>query len=254
MFKAVRIAILLVILATVAEEAWLSHARAISWKDPLQVAIYPINGDGSTASEKYIRQLSASSFRPIEEFFADEAKRYGLDIYHPVEISLAPAVTSRPPEPPLRGNVLENIAWSLRTRYWAWKHDAVPGMKPQARLFVSFFDPEKNDRLQHSIGIREGIIGLVNAFASRNMAGSNNVVIGHELLHTLGATDKYDLGSNQPLFPGGYAEPERVPRYPQQFAEIMAGRVPLSETDAAIPQSLAQALIGPATATEIGWR
>jgi hypothetical protein len=254
MFKAIRIAILLLVLATVAEEAWLAHHRAVSWKDPLQVAIYPINGDGSEAADRYIRQLTVANFAPIEAFFVDEAKRHGRDIYHPVELTLAMPLSDRPPTPPVRGNFAENIAWSLQTRYWAWRHDAVPGMKPQARLFVSFFDAERNERLQHSIGIPQGMIGLVNVFANRAMAGSNNVVIAHELLHTLGATDKYDLGSNQPLYPDGYAEPERQPRYPQEFAEIMAGRTPLSENEAEIPRSLAQALIGPATAAEIGWR
>lgn len=254
MFKAIRIAVLLLVLATVAEEAWLSHARAVSWKDPLQVAVYPINGDGSEVAERYIRQLSAAAFQPVEAFFADEARRYGRDIYHPVEVTLAAPLSDRPPEPPRHGNALENIAWSLRMRYWAWRHDAVPGTRPQARLFVSFYDPAQHERLQHSIGVREGMIGLVKAFASRSMAGSNNVVIGHELLHTLGATDKYDLANDQPLYPDGYAEPQRSPRYPQEFAEIMAGRVPLTETEAEIPQSLAQTRIGTATAAEIGWR
>jgi hypothetical protein len=45
MFKFLRIAILLVILTTVAGEAWLSRSRAVSRKDPLRVAVYPIIGD-----------------------------------------------------------------------------------------------------------------------------------------------------------------------------------------------------------------
>ena len=82
------------------------------------------------------------------------------------------------------------------------------------------------------------MIGLVNAFAMDEMAGSNNVVITHELLHTLGATDKYDLATNMPRFPDGYAEPQRNPRLPQEVAEIMAGRIPKSATQADIPESL----------------
>jgi len=34
-------------------------------------------------------------------------------------------------------------------------------------------------------------------------------VIAHELLYTLNATDKYDLNTGLPIFPNGYAEPER---------------------------------------------
>jgi hypothetical protein len=85
------------------------------------------------------------------------------------------------------------------------------------------------------------------------MAGSNNIVIAHELLHTLGATDKYDLVSGAPLFPSGFADPDRRPLYPQENAEIMAGRRPLSAQDAQMPSSLGAVVVGPATAAEIRW-
>jgi hypothetical protein len=85
------------------------------------------------------------------------------------------------------------------------------------------------------------------------MAGSNNIVIAHELMHTLGASDKYALGSGAPLYPIGFAEPERQPRYPQLRAEIMAGRRALSEQDFEMPQGLRDVVVGPATALEIRW-
>ena len=62
------------------------------------------------------------------------------------------------------------------------------------------------------------------------MRGSDDMVIAHELLHTLGATDKYDLRTNQPAHPDGFAEPDREPLYPQSFAELMGGRIPVSNT------------------------
>jgi len=67
----------------------------------------------------------------------------------------------------------------------------------------------------------------VHLFAARSQAAQNDIVIAHELLHTFGATDKYDAGSDAPRYPEGFAEPQREPRYPQRYAEIMAGRVPL---------------------------
>ena len=73
-----------------------------------------------------------------------------------------------------------------------------------------------------------------------------------ELLHTLGATDKYDPQTLQPIHPDGYAEPNRQPRHPQALAEIMAGRIPVAEGRAEEPDSLADTLIGPQTAIEIG--
>jgi hypothetical protein len=96
------------------------------------------------------------------------------------------------------------------------------------------------------------MIGVIKVFADRNEHQRNLVIIAHELLHTLGASDKYDLRSNQPVFPDGYAEPERQPRHPQRLAEIMAGRIPLSEERAEIPGHLGRSMIGPATAAEIG--
>ena len=93
--------------------------------------------------------------------------------------------------------------------------------------------------------------GIVNAYASRRYRGNNNVIIAHEFLHTLGATDKYDPASGQPLAPDGLAEPERSPLYPQRYAEIMGGRIAIADDDAVIPKNLKFAQIGPLTATEI---
>jgi hypothetical protein len=95
------------------------------------------------------------------------------------------------------------------------------------------------------------MVGIVNGYASRHRRGTNNVVIAHEFLHTLGATDKYNLANGQPIGPDGLAEPQREPLYPQRFAEIMGGRIALAEDDAVVPKSLNYAVIGPLTAREI---
>lgn len=254
MFRFLRIAVLLLIFVTVAQEAWLSRSRAVSWQDPLRVAIYPINGDGSATTASYLQHLEPSSFAAIGRFFDEEAKRHGRSLFRALDIAVAPTVKDLPPQPPRNGSMLDSISWSLRMRYWAWRHDAIPGMKPQVRLFVLFFDPATHDRLPHSVGVGRGMIGVVNVFASRAMSGSNSVIIAHELLHTLGATDKYDSATNFPRHPEGYAEPNRSPRHPQAYAEIMGGRIPLSETRAEIPETIERTLIGDATAAEIGWK
>jgi hypothetical protein len=90
-------------------------------------------------------------------------------------------------------------------------------------------------------------------FATKQMAGSNNIVIAHELMHTFGATDKYDFGTGQPLYPVGYADPALKPLFPQASAEIMAGRRAISPTNAEMPLSLQAVVVGPATADEIRW-
>jgi hypothetical protein len=120
-------------------------------------------------------------------------------------------------------------------------------------MFVLYHDPDRVTRVGHSLGLQKGLIGVVNAFASQAQAAQNDVVIAHELLHTLGATDKYDPRTDQPTFPDGYAEPEHQPLLPQAYAEIMAGRVPVTENEAEMPLSLDVVLIGTKTAREINW-
>jgi hypothetical protein len=94
---------------------------------------------------------------------------------------------------------------------------------------------------------------VVHAFADPAMSGSNNIVIAHELLHTVGASDKYDLSSGAPIYPGGFGDRGRQPLYPQDDAEIMAGRRALSEREWEMPRSLREVVVGPETALEIRW-
>ncbi|MBI1966048.1 MAG: hypothetical protein HYV99_05050 [Betaproteobacteria bacterium] len=253
MWRVIRIAVLLFILATVAQGAWLARSRTAEWNNTLRVTIYPINADGGQATARYIEGLRNASFGPIEVFFRDEGKKHGVALRQPVEVRIAPPVSSQPPAAPFGGSKPEVILWSLKVRYWAYRNDAYRGPKPDVRVFVSYHDPAARQRLSHSTGLQKGLLGLVNAFASDDMAGSNNVIIAHELLHALGATDKYDFKGNLPLFPDGYADPRAEPLHPQTQAEIMAGRIPVSETQAEIPAGMDDVVIGARTAREINW-
>jgi hypothetical protein len=253
MFRQLRILFLLFILLIVAVGAYLTKLRTTSWDRPLTVAIYPVNGDGSERSSRYIEGLGLGDFQDIETFFAEEANHYGLALKKPVEIVMGPALTERPPLTPKDGNILDIIWWSLKIRFWAKNVHDDYGPPSDIQLFVKYFDPQTHPRLAHSTALQKGLLGVVNAFARKREAGSNNVVIAHEFLHTLGATDKYDLQTDQPLYPIGYAEPHKMPLLPQDFAEIMAGRIPVSRQQAEQPDSLDSVEVGEATALEIGW-
>ena len=63
--------------------------------------------------------------------------------------------------------------------------------------------------------------------------------------------DKYSPVDGHPIHPDGIAEPERDPLFPQRFAEIMGGRIALTEDESVMPDSLKYAVIGPLTAREI---
>ena len=240
-------------LLAVAQGAWIARARTTDWKEPLRVVVYPINGDRSAAADRHIQDLQRDSFEPLALFMRGQAAAYGLKLRNPVEMYLAPRVDAMPPAPPRQGSRLEIIWWSLQLRFWAWRNDAYSGPKAHVRMFVKYFAPVSNASLQHSVGLRQGLIGVVNVFASADMEGANQVVIAHELLHTFGASDKYDPATNQPLYPDGYAEPDARPLLPQTRAEIMAGRIPLSQMRAETPRGLDETQIGAATAREINW-
>jgi hypothetical protein len=190
--------------------------------------------------------------RAIEDFVNREARRYGIDI-DAVEVVYRGRMDSLPPQPPSGRSLLENVWWSLKFRFWAarrdWNDD---GPEADIELFVVYHDTATTRSLEHSVGLQGGLIGIINAFADESYVGSNQFVIAHELMHTLGATDKY-AANNMPAHPGGYAEPYSQPLYPQRFAEIMGGRIPLSPRESRMPNSLDEVIVGVETATEINW-
>ena len=253
LFKVVRILILSMVLIGVALGSWLTSKRNTDWQQPLWIAIYPINADGNDVTQRYIDALDIENFISIEEFISEEAREFKLAIEHPFSIKLAPQVNALPPEPPKSGAMWEIILWSLKLRYWAYTENTFQGPAPHIRMFVKYYDVKDRQPLAHSLGLPEGMLGVVNAFADKKMTLSNSVVITHEILHTLGATDKYDLSTGQPIFPHGYAEATREPLYPQETAEIMGGKIPISEDEASIPRGLHQVIIGQETAREIRW-
>jgi hypothetical protein len=253
MWRRLRIAVLLVILLFVALNTYFDRVYSTDWNIPLRIAAFPINADGSEVTARYISQQSSDAFQPIETFFEQEAKHYGVQMERPIRLTLAPPLAQKPPELEPGSGPLSAMLWSLRMRYWAWRVDSPPGPAPDIKLFVLYHDPAISPAVPHSLGLQKGLLGVVHVFADVGMRGSNDTVIAHELLHTLGATDKYDLASNQPLLPDGYAEPDRQPLYPQSFAELMGGRIPISSTDAQTPESLQQVIVGAKTASEIGW-
>ncbi len=252
--KSLRISVLLIVLIVVAGTAWLDRKGSTSWREPLWVGIYPISADGSPAAQNFVSTLTPQSFSDIEAFFQHEAPRYGIGLSQPVHIELYPQSHELPPTLPPNPSVISVVVWSLKMRLFARHAADVPGRAPpRVRLFVLFHDPALLQSLPDSHGLEKGLIGVIHAFADRSMAGSNNVVIAHELLHTLGATDKYLPGTGAPVFPDGFGDPAQQPRYPQSRAELMAGRRAVSETEAETPFSLREVVVGPATAKEIRW-
>ncbi len=252
MFKAFRITVLSLILFMVAVNAWLTKARSTDWNNSLWVKIYPINVDGSSSTSRYIDSLEPRRFTDIEEFIAREAKRYGKSIARPVRIEIGKPIREQPPSLGEEPNPFSVMLWSMKMRWWVGKvTDDQDDIEPDVSIFVRYHQPNESLVLENSVGIQKGMFGIVNAYVGRSYAGANNFIIAHEFLHTIGATDKYRMGSGQPIAPDGIAEPDKKPLYPQRYAEIMGGRIALAKDDAVIPKSLKYAVIGPMTASEI---
>jgi hypothetical protein len=253
-WRVIRLGLLLLVLAAVALQSWLDRVATQSWQQTLWVGIYPLNADGSPQAQQYIESLTVQDFAAIESFFTREAHRYGVAPDEPVHIELYPQGTTLPPALPADAGAVAIAWWSLKLRWFAWRAGQAPGrVPPRIRLFVLYHEAADLTSVPDSHGLQKGLVGVVHAFADPALAGSNNVVIAHELLHTVGASDRYDLMTGLPLYPEGYADPDREPRYPQERTEIMAGRRPLSEQDAEIPASLTRVIVGPVTAREIRW-
>jgi len=254
MFRKARIAVLLYIVAFAAIGNYLDAARSTDWNDTLWVDVYPLNADGKATTQAYIDGLRDANFAAIETFFAREAARYGIALDTPFRLELAPQVHEPLPELPANAGFLDVAIWSLKMRWFGAKlrrQNERP--RPDIQLFALYHDGEAAAQLDRSTALRRGLIAIARVFTGSANAGSNQVVMAHELLHTLGSTDKYAPSSNQPLFPQGYAAPDAKPLLPQRKAELMAGRIPVTKTQATIPDSLAQTLIGPQTAAEIRW-
>jgi hypothetical protein len=248
-----RVAILLLVLLLVALTTWQDRYLSTRWHDPLYVAIYPIAADDSSITQAYLAGLDIERFKPIDRFFAREAERYRLDTNEPIRTRLRTELQDRPPQRAADAGLLATALWSLRLRYWAWRVSGHVHEPEDIRMFVLYHDPALTPSVPHSLGLTKGLIGVVYAFAVPEMNGENNVVIAHELLHTVGATDKYNFVDDAPRFPDGYGDPAQTPLYPQLTAEIMAGRRMLAADKWLQPASLDEVVIGPATALEIRW-
>jgi len=254
MFRFIRIAVLLTILLVVAGNQFLTGSRFSSWEKPLWITIYPVLADPGADIRRYAESLEPDSFREIGVFIQQQAARHGRQLENPVVIQVARPLTSLPPELPAENSGLSVALWSLKMRWWSFRNGGQDGLAPDdIRMFVLFQKRKSNGPLERSVGIQNGSYGVVNAVASRQMTARNRIVITHELLHILGASDKYDLYTGQPIAPDGLANPGQSPLYPQNRAEIMGGRIATSATRWRRPATLKSCVIGAKTAAEISW-
>lgn len=253
MMRYARSLLILTLLLIVLLNVWFSKVREEGWQQPVTAWIYPINADGSDLTQAWIDALTLDDFHEMERFFNREARRYRLPLERPIQLQLVGQIHAIPPDIPHEPSILDGVIWALSMRYWAWRYDESERESDTIRIFIRFYSPDNPRPMQHSLGLQKGMIGVVNGYAGQEHLGRNQLVAAHELLHTLGATDKYDMDTLAPVWPDGYADPTQYPLFPQTRAEIMSGRLQLAPGWLMLPPSLEYAMIGAATAIEIGW-
>ncbi|MFO0759817.1 MAG: hypothetical protein U0359_25250 [Byssovorax sp.] len=259
LFYRFRVAFLLIVLAGVLLYAWKDiHRRRLrtEWKRPLRVAFVVVR-DGPVTAEA-IAELGAR-VPALTARLGEEMERYRSVVQRPFEITLFGPVDGAgpPPEPPADEGLVTSARYQWKVDRWIARVDASGGFVTKGfdtRIYLHARPPLTAERKQiEGTSEQGGRTGVVSVELDASMADFTLFVATHELFHTLGASDKYALDGSV-LEPDGLAEPDRSPRYPQRFAEVMARHRPLSATRSSPPSSLAELAVGATTAAEIGWR
>ena len=220
----------------------------MTWARPLKISVVLVSAQPISAE---VNRAWAEGLEALDAWFAGEAKRVGLPLGAPVHFELAPStVLADAPKPAEQsGRFLEDSeqALSLRSQLTALAaHGNAPGLF-DVRLVVAL--REGAGHLVEGAGEAGGTIGLVEGTSGDTQLTLELTAVAHELLHCLGARDGYD--ANGHALPRGLVEPELG--FPQHFAEVMVGEVPLAPGQGRNPKSLDEVRVGDETAREVVW-
>jgi hypothetical protein len=254
-----RIAILLLMLSGVslyASAIVTRHKLRAQWRETLQVAVILL-GPGGVGREKLT--MVKERLPKLDAMMAREFTRYHPgQSFAPVHFELVGAVgvEKPPPMPPDSGTYVDRAlhAWRL-SRYLADvnKRGQLKLGGYADRIYV-MVEPARNTqaRFVEGVGAKDGDVGLVSTQLDESTLDLTLLAVGHEFLHCVGATDKYDANGHTDMSVD-LPEPDRVPIYPQRFAEIMVGEITTGPGDGRLPDTLDQVAVGPLTAHEVGW-
>ncbi len=246
--KTLRLLLLLIVLLWVIWGGRFHRYKLQSWTQPVTIAVHPIATDSRVPAN-----IDTDDLRAINQYLIAQARRFDKSIDGVLQFRLDPVLNTAPPSPPAEARIAEVILWSLHLRWWSfWQKMTVEDA--DLHVYLRYYPEGAQRVLPHSTGLENGGIALVNVYAAPEAKLRNLVVVTHELLHLFGASDKYNPRTNLPIYPHGYDNPEQNPRFPQRYAEIMGGRIPIAAHLAVEADTLLQTRIGPQTASEIGWR
>jgi len=256
--KATRVAALLVLLAVVV--MWASSRQAArrvrtAWERPVTVAVLVL-GEATPAAMARLRGALDDLAHRLSSDRAAYApgaagETFVVELVGPLHPGRLPPIDPPGPGPVDRALHALDLWRAARAA-----HAAAPGFDPGAwdvRVYLLAAAPEEDaPRFAEGIGELGGELGVVRARFDEQEATLAAAATFHEAFHCLGASDKYDP-SGHAVLPGGLAEPDLSPVFPQRLAELMVGEVPLGPARGRLPHSVAELGVGPVTAAEIGW-
>jgi hypothetical protein len=232
-----------------------SRRARTEWQHPVSVAVALVQL--GPVDQAALNALNGR-FHALEVRLASEYHRYGGRLDRPVAFTLYGPVSVDQPPPADPDSDIPSLA---RHAYelWRWTHavdvgSGLPARSFDSRIYLVMRAPRDKGR-QWVEGSSEsgGRIGLAKVELDVSSVDLALFVASHEFLHTLGATDKYDPSTGLAAIPMGLVEPERVPAYPQRYAEVMARNLVLAPGSERPPESIAELGVGVVTAREIGW-
>lgn len=215
--------------------------------------MHPINMDGQAETQKYIDKLTQKDFNEIGAFVLKNSAQFRSKPIK-MEYVLSSQVKSNPvlPTEEVANSMWRTIVWSLQFRFFGVKNFRTDDLGADTVMYLGYFNPkDRKTELDRSTALERGRIAVVNLYAQDIRA--NNPIILHESLHTFGAEDFYDLFNGSPIYPIGYAEPNKKPLYPQKKAEVMGAYIPVNAVDFTIPESLDEVVFSKNTAQALGW-
>lgn len=255
-FFRLRVATLLTVLVGLALYAYRDKAdrdARTDWQRSLKVAVVLLlEGEVDPASTHAVEV----GLDELEARLSAEFQRYRRGA-KPFELSFfGPANVAEPPPKLESEGAFDLVTFTYRQWRYTRAVDRALGLDRDAfdcRIYA-VARPTSNPRAQWVEGYSQqgGRMGFVRVELNQAMVPLVLAVTAHELMHTLGASDKYDeRGASR--VPEGLAEPELEPRFPQRCAEIMARNRPLAPGREVPLESLNELCVGPYTARELRW-
>ncbi len=258
-FFLIRVAVLLTILFGVVVYALrdvASREARTDWTRSVRVAIVLVARE---PLEEEIGPRARERASVLADKLTSQKRRYREGGPAPFAFTVFGPVsdTGSIPEPPADDGLIAAARYSWELSRFTSRIDKAAGVDGSAfdsRIYVLATRPTNSERkVIEGASQLGGRIGVVRVELDSTMVDLALFVSTHELFHTLGASDRYDLASGQPLVPEGLPEPEQRPLFPQRLAEVMARHRATTPIASVPPKTLQELFVGEVTARELRW-